>query len=120
MTPARRAPAGDRPETMTAVLRTVREIVAKECGGLRVETKWGVRWYVGRDLVLAFAAFDRHVSIEFWRGSLLANMSPMIEGTGKNLRHVKIRTSTEARSPELRRVLREALKLDSASPPRKR
>lgn len=104
------------PEVLTAVARSIKIAAPR----LRVERKWGVDWHVGRDLVLAYGAFTHHVGIEFWRGTMLEDPAGLLEGTGKNLRHVKVRTAAEARAPALRALIRAAVRLDRSSEPRTR
>ncbi|EQD59689.1 protein containing DUF1801, partial [mine drainage metagenome] len=73
---------------------------------------WGTPWYIGQDLVVAVGAFGHHVGVEFWRGTSLRDPSHLLEGTGKNLRHVKLRTVADATNPEMRALVREAIRLD--------
>ncbi|MFY9716784.1 MAG: DUF1801 domain-containing protein [Thermoplasmata archaeon] len=87
---------------------------------LRLERHWGTPWYVGTDLVCAVQEFSRHVGIEFWRGSALADPKGLLEGTGKNLRHVKLTTLSAASAPAFRTLLRSAIRLDLTSPTRTR
>ncbi|MCI4336989.1 MAG: hypothetical protein L3K17_07350, partial [Thermoplasmata archaeon] len=46
------------------------------------------------------------------RGTSVRDPAHLLEGTGKNLRHVKIRTLAEARAPALRALLSAAIDLD--------
>ncbi len=103
---------------MNRVADGVREVVRAIAPGLRVEKKWGQSWYAGTDLVFLVGAFSHHVGVEFWRGSSLRDPGHLLEGTGKNLRHVKVRTTAEATAPALIELLREAVRLDQTEPPR--
>jgi hypothetical protein len=115
--PSRSSSPADDPER---VVETVRSLVRAIAPELRIERRWGHPWYVGNDLVFVVGAFTRHAAIEFWRGTTLKDPHHLLEGTGKNLRHVKLRSVEEATSPELVGLLREAIRLDSVSPPRVR
>jgi hypothetical protein len=115
--PSRSSSPADDPER---VVETVRSLVRAIAPELRIERRWGHPWYVGNDLVFVVGAFTRHAGIEFWRGTTLKDPHHLLEGTGKNLRHVKLRSVEEATSPELVGLLREAIRLDSVSPPRVR
>jgi hypothetical protein len=95
-------------------------VVRENAPGLRTEKHWGLAWYVGNDLVLTVGAFTHHVGVEFWRGSTVPDPDHLLEGTGKNLRHAKIRTAAEARSPKLVRLIRAAVDLDRVGPKRTR
>ena len=50
------------------------------------------------------------VNLGFFRGALLSDKSNLMEGTGKNMRHVKIRSIDEANRPEVKELLQLALK----------
>lgn len=103
---------------MDRVAEGIREVIRAVAPGLRVEKKWGQPWYVGTDLVVLVGAFSHHVGVEFWRGTSLRDPSHLLEGAGKNLRHVKVRTTAEATAPALVQLLREAVQLDQSEPPR--
>lgn len=75
-------------------------------------------WTVDKELVVG--AFARHAGVEFWRGSSLADPHGLLEGTGKNLRHVKLRSVGEARAPAFAFLVREAVRLDARSERRTR
>lgn len=75
---------------------------------------YGVPWYRGKNYVCAIAAHSDHTNLEFYRGSSLRDPLRLLEGTGKNLRHVKLYTTADVRRPALRSLIREALRLDQA------
>jgi hypothetical protein len=120
--PKQPAEPSDRPdgETMARIERELQRRVRQLAPSLHRERKWGVDWYVGTDLVLCVGAFSRHVGVEFWRGSTLATSHPSLEGTGKNLRHLKVRSLEEARRPSLAKIVRAAVRLDQKLPKRAR
>ena len=75
---------------------------------------YGVPWYRGRGYVCAIVDHTDHTNLEFYRGSSLRDPSGLLEGTGKNLRHVKLYTTADVGRPAVRSLLREALRLDQA------
>ena len=105
---------------MAEVNRALLGTVDRAAPGLRVVRKWGMPWRVGRDLVLLTGAFRAHVGIGFWRGTSLPDPHHLLEGTGKNIRHVKIRSVQEAQSPKLAALVRAAAWLDRVETPRRR
>jgi len=116
---ARRAGTKATPSApLDRVEGAVRELIRGIAPELRVETRWGHPWFVGNDLVVLTGTFDRHVGVEFWRGTSLNDPGHLLEGTGKNLRHVKLRTVEQATSPAMVALLREAVRLDRIEPPR--
>jgi Domain of unknown function (DU1801) len=61
-----------------------------------------------RDFVAALAPQRSYVNLAFGDGVDLPDPAHRLEGTGKRLRHVKIRSSEDVRDPEVRRLLEEA------------
>ena len=52
-----------------------------------------------------------YVNLGFYQGAQLADPAGLLEGTGKSLRHVKIRSTKDAGSPAVRALLVAALAL---------
>lgn len=98
----------------------VLNLIRTQAPKLQVENHWGHPWFVGTDMVFAVGAFARHVSVEFWRGSTVPDPDHLLEGTGKNLRHVKVRSIEEVTSPRFVRLLQRAVALDRKEPKRAR
>ena len=105
---------------MERVAARATEVIEKAGPSLRIERHWGHPWFVGVDLVFAVGAFAQHASVEFWRGTSVPDPDHLLEGTGKNLRHVKLRTLEAAASPPFARLVRRALALDRQEPRRVR
>jgi hypothetical protein len=58
-----------------------------------------------RDLLFAIIPHKAHVNLQLADGADLPNPSGSIEGTGKRIRHVKVRSVEEAASPSLRAAI---------------
>jgi hypothetical protein len=69
--------------------------------------------------VLVTGQSSQHVGIESWRGSTLPDSERLLEGTGKNLCHVKVRTPDGAQSRSLAKLIRAAVELDRKEPKRR-
>ena len=50
-----------------------------------------------------------YVNLGFYQGAELADPKRLLEGTGKGLRHVKIRTLADANRPPVRALVAAAL-----------
>jgi hypothetical protein len=107
-------------ETIDRIGRAVRETIRAVAPELRLEKKWGMPWYVGTDLVVLVGEYTHHVGVEFWRGTTVPDPHHLLQGTGKNLRHVTLRTLGDATTPALVALLRAAVQLDRTEPPRPR
>ena len=121
VTERKRPPAHKGPDPgLERVAGAVREVVRAIAPELRTERRWGHPWYVGNDLVCLVGTFSRHVGVEFWRGTSLRDPSHLLEGTGKNLRHVTLASVEDATSPAFLELLRDAVRLDQSQPKRDR
>ncbi len=49
------------------------------------------------------------VNLGFYKGAELADPAGLLEGTGKKLRHVKVRSIKDAERTEIRTLIEEAL-----------
>ena len=67
-----------------------------------------------RDLCFAIIAHKAHVNLQLANGVELADPDGIVEGTGKRIRHVKVRSLEEADRPALRRLIDEELALKDA------
>ena len=54
-------------------------------------------------------AFKAHVNLGFYYGAHLPDPAGLLEGTGKNLRHIKVRSTEEVQQPALRDLLQDSL-----------
>ena len=52
---------------------------------------------------------DSYVNLGFYHGASLPDPKGLLEGTGKNLRHVKIREAAGVRDPAIAELLRAAI-----------
>ena len=102
----------ERPQREVA--RALRQLILETVPGLQEKVMYGVPWYRGKDYVCAIASHSDHTNLEFYRGSSLRDPGRLLEGTGKNLRHVKIFVVEDVGQPRLKALLREALDLDAA------
>jgi hypothetical protein len=56
------------------------------------------------------------VTFGFLRGTALADPAGLLEGTGKSLRHVKVRTIEDLKKLELKRLILAAVRLNRKEP----
>jgi hypothetical protein len=55
------------------------------------------------------AVHSSHLNLGFYHGTSLKDPERLLEGTGKSLRHAKIRSIAEARNPAIEALLAEAI-----------
>lgn len=69
-----------------------------------------------RDLLFALIPHAGWVNLQLADGALLPNADGLIEGTGKRIRHAKIRSADAARDPRIRRIVRDQIGFASEAP----
>lgn len=74
------------------------------------------RFAVAGKVVVTVGTFTKHASMFFARGSELADEHGLLEGTGKKLRYVTLRTPADAKRPAVKAVLRQAFGLELRAP----
>jgi hypothetical protein len=62
------------------------------------------------DGVCNIGVFPRHVTLAFPRGADFSDPAGILQGTGKGMRHVRLRALADLDRPEIRRFLRQARK----------
>jgi hypothetical protein len=69
-----------------------------------------------RDLLFALIPHAGWVNLQLADGALLPNADGLIEGTGKRIRHVKVRSAERARDPRFRQVVRDQIGFAATAP----
>ena len=94
----------------------LRSIVKKVLPEIEETVKWGNITYLLNGENLAWIiVYDEHVDLGFFRGTELN--SKLLEGTGKNLRHIKIKNKNELNEAEITRLLEKAAELEKTQEP---
>lgn len=83
--------------------------------GLSCKLAWGFPCWSGTERIFSIIAHSGHCNLQLWQGAQLTDISPRVEGTGKSLRHVKVRSLTEIDSA-LDTVIGKAIALDATAP----
>jgi len=68
-----------------------------------------------RDLLFALIPHARWVNLQLADGAVLPDPDGLIEGTGKRIRHVKIRTAELALSPAVRAIVQAQIAIRDAN-----
>ncbi|MCL4393879.1 MAG: DUF1801 domain-containing protein [Chloroflexi bacterium] len=74
---------------------------------------WSNSWYgntdKSSDAIFSISPQKEYVSLHFMRGTELPDPDGLLQGTGKKLRHVKIKSAAELKRPSLRKLARVAV-----------
>jgi hypothetical protein len=77
---------------------------------------WGVPTFDFYGPFCILMVGKNHVTFGFTRGSSLSDPAGLLEGTGKNLRHVKLKTAEQLGDVNLHRLILEAAEMNRKSP----
>jgi hypothetical protein len=79
--------------------------------------KWGNPTFEKGSKVCYLAATKAYVSLGFFNGAALTDAEGVLEGTGKKMRHVKVRDLSHIRNELLSSWIRQAIDLNQQSRP---
>ncbi|WP_421787770.1 DUF1801 domain-containing protein [Hyphobacterium sp.] len=104
-------------ESLAPIALALRETVLRAAPELTEKLAWGFPCYVGKERIFSIIAQSGWVNLQLWYGAALADRFGRIEGTGKSLRHVKIRSLGEV-DDGLAEIIKAAIVLDASDPRR--
>jgi hypothetical protein len=102
-------PAAMRP-TMQAGRRTIKAVAPKGTREIAYR-RWPIRYSHDGLEVCGIGNYPRWVSVYFFRGAEMDDPHGVLEGSGKSMRHVKLREPKDANSPALKRLIRQAFRM---------
>jgi hypothetical protein len=100
------------PEEMNSITKNLRNLILEIVPDMDELVKWKNLFYEKNGFVCAIVIHKDHVNLEFARGTEIEDPNGVLEGTGKKIRHLKIRKSDEIKFDELKKMLLEAVKLN--------
>jgi hypothetical protein len=99
------------------VVDALRSLVKKTVPGSREAINpWGVPIFEWNGPLCYIRVGKTHVTFGFPRGASLKDLGKLLEGAGRNLRHVKIKDVAQTRNPNLKDLLLQAKALNDKTP----
>jgi hypothetical protein len=84
------------PAPQREICQSLRELILGNFQQLREELKYNYpAYYFERKRICSTGGFKRHANLEFDYGAHLQDSRGRLEGVGKNIRHIKIRSLEE-------------------------
>ena len=100
------------PDWKKDVAEELREVISTASPKLTEEVKWGFPCYTADGkCVCGFMAMKDSVNFVLYQGANLDDPSGLIEGTGKSMRHVKLRSLQDLRRPTFTKFIKESIRL---------
>lgn len=99
-----------------AIAHELCRLVNDTAPDLKEEVKrgWKNITYSGNGVVCAVMPYSQYVSLHFYKGTELEDPHGVLEGGGKQLRHVKVHSLEGIDEKVLAPLIRQALRLDGA------
>jgi hypothetical protein len=72
-----------------------------------------VRYLSGDEPVVGIGTFSTYATVYFYRGREIEDASEKLEGSGKDMRFIRLRTPADAARPAVRRLVRRAFALEN-------
>jgi hypothetical protein len=77
---------------------------------------WGVPTFEWNGAMCYLMVGKNHVTFGFPRGTSLRDSAKLLEGTGRNMRHVKLREVSDVHDANLKQLILEAKRLNREQP----
>jgi hypothetical protein len=99
------------------VAKAVRALVKKAVKGVEEYVNpWKIPSFDSNGPLCCFMVGKEHVTFAFMRGAALPDPEKLLEGTGKGVRHVKLRRVADVKNPGVKKLIAEAAKLNKRDP----
>src|SRR5690348_2790918 len=103
---------------LEGVAKAVRTLVKKAVKGVEEYVNpWKIPSFDSNGPLCCFMVGKQHVTFAFMRGAALPDPEKLLEGTGKGVRHLKLRSLAEVKRPGVKKLIAEAVKLNRKDPP---
>ncbi|HEX3322053.1 MAG TPA: DUF1801 domain-containing protein [Terriglobales bacterium] len=99
------------------VAKAVRTLMQAVKGVEEYVNPWSIPSFDSNGPLCCFMVGKEHVTFAFMRGAALPDPEKLLEGTGKGVRHVKLRSVADVRRPGVKKLVLEAVKLNKKDPP---
>ncbi len=100
----------DASENQRPVLDALRKLILSSAAGVVEEFKWSRPCYSTPGGMFCYLQRTKsHVTLGFQRGASLKDPKKLLDGTGKDMRHVKISAADELDQPALRQLIKQAV-----------
>ena len=102
----------ENPE-LRKVVRELRSFVKEIVPGVKETVNaWGVPTFEAPDPFCLYMVAKNHVTLGFHHGTSLKDPESLLEGTGKNIRHVKLNAVKDLERKGLRNLVQAAARLE--------
>ena len=103
---------------LAPVAKAVRALVKKAAAGCEeYVSPWKTPAFDWNGPLCVFVVQKEHVTLAFLRGAMLSDPKGLLEGKGKGVRNLKLRTPEDVKQPAVKKLIEEAVNLNKSDPP---
>lgn len=99
-----------------AIVVALRDLITQAAPTAEVSIKWGCPWWTLNGFLCAVYVAGDHVNLAFSRGIELSDPNGLLEGTGKGMRHIKVRDLSDVKKTKFTALIRQAVTLNRLTP----
>jgi hypothetical protein len=115
--PRKNAYVRDDNPALQKVVRGLRNLVKAAVPETKITVNsWGIPTFEAKDPFCFYMVGKHHVTFGFHYGTSLEDPEGLLEGTGKNLRHVKLRALEDLEKKGLKEIVLAAAQLEGRPP----
>jgi len=106
-----------KPGELAGIAGKLRKLVKKTVADTKESVNpWKIPTFQSNGPMCFFMVGKKHVTFGFLRGTSLPDPAGLLEGAGKNLRHVKLRAVEDLSNPALRKLILAAARQNKKEP----
>ncbi len=103
--------------TLAGLAQELRRLMKTTVPGTKESVNpWKIPTFESNGPMCFFSVGKNHVTFGFLRATSLPDPAKLLEGTGKNLRHVKLKTIEDVQNPALKKLIQAAARLNKKEP----
>lgn len=97
------------PSHIQEIVKSLRELIFKASPDLIEEFKWSKPSYAQNGLVCYLAPAKNHVNLGFYLGAELNDPHHLLQGTGKQMRHIQVKKQEDIKEDLFISLILEAI-----------
>lgn len=98
-----------QPQEKQVLLEELRQLVKEIAPELTETVKWGYPSYGDKTNVIYLAAQKNHINFGFYQGGSLDDPDKLLEGTGAQMRHIKIKKAEDIKPELFQKLIKAAV-----------
>ena len=99
------------PSELKKSVEILRELILNSSKDMNEEIKWGSPTYYINKHICSLHSHKEHLNLQFFYGANLKN-TELLAGTGKSMRHLKIKTPKDIVESHIKLLMKEAIEFD--------